>query len=100
MTTPGAAATSTPALLRIAEDELQELRRQLAAAVAFIHDPAYDLSARHALARLLQLPQPAAPSPAAPTTEPREIPSPRLAPATEHMPPTRKDPAHEHALHR
>ncbi|MFG2351994.1 hypothetical protein [Streptomyces phaeochromogenes] len=99
MTTRTARATTSPELLRIAEDELQRLRGQLAAVAAFIHDPTHDLSARHALARRLQLPQPAATGPAVPAAEKRgEIPSPRLPSAHEHMPPSRKDPTR--ALHR
>jgi hypothetical protein len=100
MTTRAAQATTAPELLRIAEDELQRLRGQLAAVAAFIHDPAHDLSARHALVRHLQLPQPAPAGPAVPAVERGEIPSPRLPSTTEHMPLLRKDPAHEHALHR
>ncbi|MEU0646006.1 hypothetical protein [Streptomyces umbrinus] len=90
--------TTTPKLLRIAEDELQRLRGQMAAVAAFIHDPTHDLSARHALARSLQLPQPAPARPAVQAVERGEIPSPRLPSTTEHMPPSRKDP--EHAVHR
>jgi hypothetical protein len=44
--------------LRTAEDDLQVLRGLLAEAVAFIHDPAYDDTARRALARRLNLPEP------------------------------------------
>ncbi|WP_314416178.1 hypothetical protein [Streptomyces sp. DSM 40484] len=96
MTTPGAGATSAPALLRIAEDELQKLRGQLAATAAFIHDPAHDLSARHALARALGLPQPAAGT--APVAPCHDIPSPRLPSTAETTSsPSRKDPAR--ALH-
>ena len=99
MTTRAARATTTPELLRIAEDELQRLRGQLAAVAAFIHDPAHDLSARHALARRLQLPHPAPTGPAVQAAERRgEIPSPRLPSTIEHMPPSRKDPAR--AVHR
>lgn len=48
-----------PAALRAAEDELQHLRRTLAAVAAWIHNPAYDTSARTALAHTLGLPAPA-----------------------------------------
>jgi hypothetical protein len=98
MTTGGAGATNAPALLRIAEDELQRLRGHMAVVAAFIHDPTHDLSARHALARRLQLPQPAPTGPAAPAVERGEIPSPRLPSTIEHLPPSRKDPAR--AVHR
>ncbi|MER5227120.1 hypothetical protein [Streptomyces flaveus] len=97
MTTRATRATTTPALLRIAEDELRRLRGQMAAVAAFIHDPAHDLSARRALARLTKLPQPAAPGRAAPTAECHGT-SPSLPSTTEPtQPPSRKDP--EHALH-
>ncbi|MCX4231742.1 hypothetical protein [Streptomyces ortus] len=75
MTTHGAGATSTPALLRIAEDELQKLRGQLATAAGFIHDPAHDLSARQALAQLLKLPHPVLSGRAGPQ-EPHPTPDP------------------------
>ncbi|MBQ0855739.1 hypothetical protein J8N05_47145 (plasmid) [Streptomyces sp. BH-SS-21] len=102
MTTNAAGATShLPALLRTAEDELQKLRGQLAAVAAFIHDPAHDLDARSHLARLLTLPQPAPANRPVPATERHDIPSPRPPSTTQHTPPpSRKDPAHEHALHR
>lgn len=58
MTARATPATPAPGLLRIAEDELQRLRGQLATVAAFIHDPAHDLSARRALAHLVKLPQP------------------------------------------
>ncbi|WP_158102527.1 hypothetical protein [Streptomyces africanus] len=45
-------------LLRRAEDELQKLRRMVANTVAFIHDQAYDETARRALAQALGLPEP------------------------------------------
>ncbi|MFC8201702.1 hypothetical protein ACFUTV_40935 [Streptomyces sp. NPDC057298] len=99
MTTGRAGATSAPALLRIAEDELQRLRGHMAAVAAFIHDPTHDLSARHALARRLQLPHPAPTGPPVPADGRRgEIPSPRLPSPIEHMPPSRKDPTR--AVHR
>lgn len=50
-------AATDPAL-RAAEDELQVLRGRLALVAAFIHDPAYDLTARTALAQSLRLPLP------------------------------------------
>lgn len=48
----------TAALLKTAEDELQRLRRIVANTVAFIHDRAYDETARRALAQTLSLPEP------------------------------------------
>lgn len=51
------AATADPTL-RVAEEELQVLRRRLADAVAFIHDPAFDRDARQGLAERLGLPGP------------------------------------------
>lgn len=50
-------AATDPAL-RAAEDELQVLRGRLARVAAFIHDPAYDLTARTALAQTLGIPSP------------------------------------------
>ena len=50
-------AAADPAL-QAAERELQTLRGRLATTVAFIHDPAYDLTARQALAQRLNLPEP------------------------------------------
>ena len=100
MTTSGAGATTVPALLRIAEDELQQLRGHMAANAAFNHDPAHDLSARSALAQLLTLPQPTPTARAAAPTLGHDplIPSPRPPSTTEPTtPPSRKDPAHEHA---
>ncbi|MFC8201472.1 hypothetical protein ACFUTV_39665 [Streptomyces sp. NPDC057298] len=99
MTTRAARAANAPELLRIADDELQRLRGHMAAIAAFIHDPTHDLSARHALARHLQLPHPAPTGPAVPAAGRRgEIPSPRLPSPPEHRPPSRKDPTR--ALHR
>lgn len=51
-------AAAADTALQAAENELQTLRRRLAQAVAFIHDPAYDLTARQALAQRLELPGP------------------------------------------
>lgn len=48
-----------PDVLRAAEDELQRLRLTLATIAAFINNPAYDTTARHALALALHLPDPA-----------------------------------------
>ncbi|MFH9426014.1 hypothetical protein [Streptomyces sp. NPDC017529] len=44
--------------LRNAEDELARLRTALGLAAAFIHNPAYPLDARTALAMALGLPEP------------------------------------------
>jgi hypothetical protein len=44
--------------LRRAEDELGELRSRISQVAAFINDGAYDLTARHALAQRLGLPEP------------------------------------------
>ncbi|MFF3488720.1 hypothetical protein ACFYXC_36435 [Streptomyces sp. NPDC002701] len=81
MTTHAFGTTTTPQLLRIAEDELQQLRGRLALVARFIHDPTHDLSARQALARLLNLPHPAAPGRAPTTTaNPDTAPAGRSAP--------------------
>ena len=45
-------------LLATAEDDLAILRARLALVAAWIHNPAYDPSARAALARALGLPEP------------------------------------------
>jgi hypothetical protein len=45
--------------LRSAEDELARLRGRIREVAAFIHDGAYDLAARRALAQRLDLPEPA-----------------------------------------
>ncbi|MGW3563582.1 hypothetical protein ACWDSL_06715 [Streptomyces sp. NPDC000941] len=50
--------------LRSAEDDLQELRGKLRVAVDFVHDPAYDLDARQALASRMGIPEPSAAPPA------------------------------------
>lgn len=64
--TPGYAATLAgqllerqPALLATAENDLAILRARLAIVTAFIHNPAYDNTARRALAQALHLPDPA-----------------------------------------
>ncbi|GAA0500909.1 hypothetical protein [Streptomyces olivaceiscleroticus] len=44
--------------LRTAEDELGTLRRRHAAAVTIVHNPAYDLGLRQALARAIRVPEP------------------------------------------
>ncbi len=54
--------------LRSAEKDLQTLRGRLRTVAEFIHDPAIDLSARHALAQRLDLPVPT-PAPAARQTK-------------------------------
>lgn len=46
------------AALGLAEDDLAQHRQRLAALTAWINNPAYDLGARQALARLLNLPAP------------------------------------------
>ena len=48
-----------PDLLRAAEDELQRLRGLLATVARHINNPAYDHTARTALAKALGLPEPA-----------------------------------------
>ncbi|MER8160033.1 hypothetical protein [Streptomyces sp. NPDC094472] len=68
MTTPTVAAEPVPmrrpdALrlasdLHSAEDELRKVRGKLREAVDFVHDPAYDLAARQALARRMGVPEP------------------------------------------
>ncbi|MEU9703061.1 hypothetical protein [Streptomyces sp. NPDC047981] len=45
--------------LRTSEDEVQQLRARLALVTGWIHNPAYDLTARAALAHSLGLPEPA-----------------------------------------
>ncbi|MCC9708225.1 hypothetical protein E4N62_24975 [Streptomyces sp. MNU76] len=51
--------------LRSAETELARLRGRIRTVAEFIHDEAYDLAARHALAQRLGLPAPSqAPAPA------------------------------------
>jgi hypothetical protein len=47
-----------PALLATAENDLAILRARLAIVAAFIHNPAFDDTARRALAQALQLPEP------------------------------------------
>lgn len=49
--------------LRSAENDLQRLRGRLRTVAEFIHDPAIDFAARHALAQRLGLPVPT-PAPA------------------------------------
>lgn len=44
--------------IRRAEDELGKLRGQLREAVDFVHDPAYDIESRRALARRLGVHEP------------------------------------------
>lgn len=85
------ATTAAPKLLRIAEDELQRLRGQLASAAAFIHDPTHDLSARQALAGLLHLPQPAIPGRAAPAAQSNDAMPERPPTAELTLPVSRKD---------
>lgn len=47
-----------PDLVRAAEDELQRLRLKFGVVARFINNPAYDLTARTALAEALKLPAP------------------------------------------
>ncbi|MCX5000930.1 hypothetical protein [Streptomyces longwoodensis] len=54
----GQLQTRRPDALDAAEDDLALLRGRLALTVAFIHNPAYDHTARTALARDLALPEP------------------------------------------
>ncbi|WP_189268699.1 hypothetical protein [Streptomyces fuscichromogenes] len=54
--------------LRSAENDLQRLRGRLRTVAEFIHDPAIDFAARHALAQRLGLPMPT-PTPAARQTK-------------------------------
>ncbi|MBP5888705.1 MULTISPECIES: hypothetical protein [Streptomyces] len=54
--------------LRAAENDLQTLRGRLRTVAEFIHDPAHDFAARHALALSLGLPVPT-PTPAARQTK-------------------------------
>ncbi|MEU8480351.1 hypothetical protein [Streptomyces hygroscopicus] len=62
MTSRSEATDTTPLpqsiALRAAEDDLQMLRVRLRTVAEFIHDPAYDFGARHALAQRLGLPVP------------------------------------------
>jgi hypothetical protein len=51
-----------PSLLATAENDLALLRGRLALVTAFIHNPAYDDTARRDLARSLQLPEPTQPA--------------------------------------
>lgn len=75
--TPDAPATTSSTgqpdalrhLLRTAESELEDLRGRLRMVAEFIHDPALDLAARHALAQRLRLPIPTDSRPAAPHRE-------------------------------
>jgi hypothetical protein len=48
----------TAALLKRTQQDLAEARMLIAAAARWIHDPAYDYTARRALAQALQLPAP------------------------------------------
>ncbi|MGW7620804.1 hypothetical protein ACWGLG_34205 [Streptomyces antimycoticus] len=87
MTTPTTAAEPDPMRrpdvlrlatdLRSAEDELGTLRGQLREAVTFIHDPAYDIESRRALARCLGVHEPSdiptVPATAAPHQGPRAV---------------------------
>ncbi|WP_086706532.1 hypothetical protein [Streptomyces antimycoticus] len=91
MTTPTTAAEPDPmrrpdALrlatdLRSAEDELGTLRGQLREAVTFVHDPAYDIEPRRALARRLGVHEPTdiptVPAAAVPHQELRAVPTAR-----------------------
>ncbi|MDG9709701.1 hypothetical protein [Streptomyces sp. DH10] len=54
--------------LRSVENDLQKLRGRLRTVAEFIHDPAHDFAARHALALRLGLPVPT-PAPAARQTK-------------------------------
>jgi hypothetical protein len=54
----GQLRTRRPDVLRAAEDELQRLRHVLGTVARFVNNPAYDHTARAALARDLQLPEP------------------------------------------
>ncbi|MEU9014317.1 hypothetical protein AB0D12_32010 [Streptomyces sp. NPDC048479] len=47
-----------PGALELAENDLQRLRAVVTKVAAWIHNPAYDDTARHALAELLGLPAP------------------------------------------
>ncbi|MCQ8833769.1 hypothetical protein [Streptomyces malaysiensis] len=62
MTSRSEAAGTTPLpqsiALRSAENDLQRLRGRLRTVAEFIHDPAIDFAARHALAQRLGLPVP------------------------------------------
>jgi hypothetical protein len=57
-TLAGQLCTRHTALLATAENDLAVLRSRIALTVAFIHDPAYDDTARRALAKRLGLPEP------------------------------------------
>ncbi|MDR3083695.1 MAG: hypothetical protein LBV60_22730 [Streptomyces sp.] len=50
-------------LLATAEDDLATLRARIAIVTTFIHDPAWDDTARRTLARRLGLPEPTPPRP-------------------------------------
>ncbi|MFD6149421.1 hypothetical protein [Streptomyces sp. NPDC060243] len=49
-----------PDLLATAEDDLAKARRERTILVGWLHNPAYDLTARTTLAHLLGLPEPQA----------------------------------------
>ncbi|MEV6841093.1 hypothetical protein AB0N17_42575 [Streptomyces sp. NPDC051133] len=72
MTSRSEATDTTPlpqsTALRAAENDLQKLRGRLRTVADFIHDPAHDFAARHALALRLGLPVPT-PAPAARKTK-------------------------------
>ncbi len=57
-TLTGELCTRHTALLATAENDLALLRARLALVAAWIHNPAYDTTARTALARDLGLPEP------------------------------------------
>ncbi len=54
----GELCTRHPALVASLEDDLALLRGRIAIVAAFIHNPAYDDTARRALAQALGLPEP------------------------------------------
>nr|WTB12147.1 hypothetical protein OG546_50220 [Streptomyces antimycoticus] len=90
MTTPTAPAEPNPMRrpdplrlatdLHSAEDELRKVRGKLREAVDFVHDPAYDLAARQALARRMGIPEPSHTLTALAAGAPQ--PAPNAAPAT------------------
>lgn len=63
--------TKTEAALRATEDQLADARRTIAALAQWIHNPAYDLTARIAAAHTAGLPAPTSPKADPPTQENR-----------------------------
>lgn len=57
-TLAGQLRTTRPDIVRAAEDELQRLRQVLGTVARFVNNPAYDHTARAALANDLDLPAP------------------------------------------